>query len=304
MLRDYEVEECIGKGSFGTVSRIRRKRDGRVLVWKEVSYGGMCEKEKKLIVSEVNILRELKHPHIVRYYDRIVDQKAATLYIVMEHCEGGDLSRLISRHRRAKQPIPEERIWKWAAQLVCGLKKCHNHRSGGSSGSSSGSSGGVHGGGGGSGSSSSAGSTVVRIMHRDIKPANILMDRHQNVKLGDFGLARELGVGVSQMAKTHVGTPTYMSPEMINEIGYNEASDIWALGCLLYELAALCPPFEAKTKIALALKINAGQIRRIPSAYSDDLQRTIRWMLSPDVSVAFDQQGFGLLILVVHDFFR
>ena len=84
---NYEKLGVIGKGSFGQVSKIRRKSDGRVLVWKELDYGKMSEKEKQQLVSEVNILKELRHPNIVRYYDRIIDREAQMIYIVMEYCE-------------------------------------------------------------------------------------------------------------------------------------------------------------------------------------------------------------------------
>jgi NIMA (never in mitosis gene a)-related kinase len=88
----YEVIAEIGKGSFGRVFKIRRKSDGKDLVWKELNYGKMTEKEKSMVVSEVNILRELRHPNITRYYDRIIDKERALLYIVMEFCAGGDLA--------------------------------------------------------------------------------------------------------------------------------------------------------------------------------------------------------------------
>lgn len=87
----YEVLQVIGKGSFGQVTKIRRREDGRILVWKEINYGRMNEKEKKQLVAEVNILRELKHPNIVRYCDRIIDKSRSSIYIVMEFCEGGDI---------------------------------------------------------------------------------------------------------------------------------------------------------------------------------------------------------------------
>lgn len=74
----------------------------QILVWKELDYGKMTEVEKQMLVSEVNLLRELKHPHIVRYYDRIIDRSNTTIYIVMEFCEGGDLGALIAKHRREK----------------------------------------------------------------------------------------------------------------------------------------------------------------------------------------------------------
>lgn len=90
----------IGKGSFGTVSKIKRKSDGRILVWKELNYGKMSEKEKQQLVSEVNILRELRHPNIVRYYDRLIDKERSRIYIVMEFCEQGDMAALIRRCKK------------------------------------------------------------------------------------------------------------------------------------------------------------------------------------------------------------
>lgn len=73
----------------------------QILVWKELDYGAMTESEKQMLVSEVNLLRELRHPNIVRYYDRIIDRSSTTLYIVMEYCDGGDLASLIAK--RAKE---------------------------------------------------------------------------------------------------------------------------------------------------------------------------------------------------------
>ena len=110
-LDKYEKICDIGKGSFGTVSKVKRKSDGRTLVWKELNYGKMSEKEKQMIVSEVNILRELRHPNIVKYYDRIIDRESAKIYIIMEYCEGGDIATLIKNSKKEKSQIPEEIIW-------------------------------------------------------------------------------------------------------------------------------------------------------------------------------------------------
>ena len=104
--------------------------------------------------------------------------------------------------------------------------------------------------------------------------ANFLLDGEQNIKIADFGLAKELGT--AKMAQTNVGTPFYMSPELVNEKNYNEKTDIWSLGCLIYELAALRPPFEASNQVALAMKINNGKYSRIPLKYSDALFEVIR----------------------------
>jgi len=212
----------------------------------------MSEKEKQLVVTEVNFLRELRHPFIVKYYDRIIDKRRTKLYIVMECCQRGDLSQLISKCRADGTYLKEELIWKIFAQILLAIKGCHRHRD--------------------------ATGTLKPILHRDIKPQNIFMGSNHDVKLGDFGLAKELD-SESKFAQTHVGTPYYMSPELVNQQKYNEMSDIWAVGCLVYELAALRPPFDAANQLALALKINKGNFARIPKRYSDSLQFMIQKML-------------------------
>ncbi|KAK6488934.1 serine/threonine-protein kinase Nek2 [Huso huso] len=249
-VEDYEVLYTIGSGSYGKCQKIRRKSDGKVLVWKELDYGTMSEAEKQMLVSEVNLLRELKHPNIVRYYDRIIDRTNTTLYIVMEYCEGGDLASLITRCIKERRYLDEELILRVLAQLTLALKECHRRSDGGHT-----------------------------VLHRDLKPANIFLDAKQNVKLGDFGLARILNHDTS-FAKTYVGTPYYMSPEQINRMSYNEKSDIWSLGCLLYELCALSPPFTAYNQKDLAEKIREGKFRRIPYRYSEELNTVLSRMLN------------------------
>jgi serine/threonine protein kinase len=120
-----------------------------------------------------------------------------------------------------------------------------------------------------------------KILHRDLKPGNVFLDGKNNVKLGDFGLSRVMNQD-SVYATTHVGTPYYMSPEQITDSKYNEKSDIWSAGCVVYELTALRPPFEATNHLALAMKIKSGKLERVPSKYSDELWRVIQWTLSID----------------------
>ncbi|KAM6433188.1 serine/threonine-protein kinase Nek2 [Rhynochetos jubatus] len=246
---DYEVLLTIGAGSYGKCRKVRRKADGKILVWKELDYGSMTEAEKQMLVSEVNLLRELRHPNIVRYYDRIIDRSSTTLYIVMEYCDGGDLASLIARCTKERHYLEESFVLRVLAQLTLALKECHRRSDGGVT------------------------------VHRDLKPANVFLDGKQNVKLGDFGLARILHHDTS-FAKTFVGTPYYMSPEQMNRMSYNEKSDIWSLGCLLYELCALSPPFRAYNQKELAEKIREGKFRRIPYRYSEQLNELLKKMLN------------------------
>jgi NIMA (never in mitosis gene a)-related kinase len=122
------------------------------------------------------------------------------------------------------------------------------------------------------------------VLHRDLKPANVFLDANNNVKLGDFGLARVLSHETS-FAKTFVGTPYYMSPEQMNNMSYNEKSDIWSMGCLLYELCALRPPFLGGNQKDLAVKICCGTFARLHMRYSRDLNNVIAFMLQVEVGV-------------------
>lgn len=247
-IEGYSVLQSLGKGTFGTVYKVQRVSDGCVFAAKAVAYGGMSDKEKQMIVSEVNILREFRHPHIVKYYDRIIDRDHHVIYIVMEFCENGDLASYIKCTKREGAYIPEDVVWRIFSQIVLALKECHGKDS-----------------------------NVV--LHRDLKPANIFLDSQRNVKLGDFGVAC-ISTKSSLYADANVGTPYYMSPEQVNDCAYNEKSDIWSLGCLVYELAALCPPFDASNRVALAMRIRTGAFKDLPSGkYSAELNRVVRQML-------------------------
>jgi NIMA (never in mitosis gene a)-related kinase len=204
------------------------------MVWKKINYGQMKEKEKLQLINEVNILRELKHENIVRYHDKIIDRKNLTIYIIMEYCPGGDLGQLIKKCKNSNMYIPEEFIWQIFTQVILALFECHKRKDN------------------------------KLILHRDLKPSNIFLDEHQCAKLGDFGFAKAIS-NQSMYAHTYLGTPFYMSPEQINESEYNDKSDIWSLGCIIYEMASLVPPFQAENQLSLALKIKSGNYNRIPA---------------------------------------
>ncbi|KAL3895706.1 MAG: hypothetical protein SGCHY_004538 [Lobulomycetales sp.] len=268
----FEPLEVIGRGSFGVIRKVRRKSDGKLLARKEIDYRKMNEREKRQLVAEVNILRELDHPHIVKYYERFVDKPTGVIFILMEYCCGGDLSHVIKRYlklpltssssryscRKERKFIPESVIWSFltvlalhphliaSQQLLLALNECHDKA----------------------------------IVHRDLKPSNIFLDKDQNLKIGDFGLSKTCD-SPDTLCQTFVGTPYYMSPELINESSYNAKSDIWSLGCLIYELATLEPPFQSKTQAGLSQKIRQGKLANLPPHFSSELARTIGKMLAP-----------------------
>lgn len=249
-LTDYEVLCIIGSGSFGVCYKVKHKKNNQVYVWKAIDYGCMSEDQKQLLVSEVNLLKELKHPNIVQYYDRIIHAQTQILYIIMEFCEQGDLAKLITKCKDTNSCIEERFVWKVLYQTARALQACHTHKS------------------------------RLTILHRDIKPANIFLDSRGNVKLGDFGLARIMDK--DSFSDTVVGTPNYMSPEVIKGAKYNKKSDVWSLGCLVYELCALQPPFFSDTFVSLSDNIKQGRFKKIPKDYTDDLHNVIKLLLNTD----------------------
>ena len=117
-----------------------------------------------------------------------------------------------------------------------------------------------------------------KILHRDLKTQNIFMTQSGQIKIGDFGIARVLQ-HTYDCAQTAIGTPYYLSPEICQEKPYNQKSDIWSLGCILYEMVTLRHAFDANSMKGLVLKILRGNYPAIPSTYSDDLKGIIADML-------------------------
>ncbi|KAF9475225.1 kinase-like protein [Pholiota conissans] len=269
-LENYDSLDIIGNGSFGIIRKVRRKSDGLIFARKELNFERMTERDRKQIVAEVNILKDLHHDHIVRYHDRFVDRDAGILYILMEYCGGGDLSTVIKHASRSGRPIPEDTIWGYFYQILHALQHCHHPN--GHARSSSGNTVDF-------GQQNGGGGRRPQILHRDLKPDNVFLDENNTVKLGDFGLSKALPQ--ASFANTYVGTPYYMSPELMQEKAYDSKSDIWSLGCLIYELCALKPPFhEAKTHSELSIFIRNGRIPPLPRGYSQALASVIKSMLN------------------------
>ena len=230
----------------------------------------MNKRQQEQLAAEMRILRDLQHNNIVRYISEVVDAETKMVYIYMEYCGNGDLYELIQTRKEQTPTVrfSEHTVWQIFSQLVMALYRCHNGidppplediTQPNTMGAAQ--------------NPAPRSSSVV--LHRDIKPQNVFLDHNNRVKLGDFGLSKEIsGQG---LAETYVGTPFYMSPEIIAGRTYNAKSDIWALGCVIFEMCAFEPPFMASTQPELNRKIKTGHVSSVARyGYSDALNSTIQ----------------------------
>ncbi|XP_031429352.1 serine/threonine-protein kinase Nek8 isoform X1 [Clupea harengus] len=244
-MEKYEKIKVVGRGAFGIVHLCRRRSDGALVILKEIPVEQMTRDERLAAQNECQVLKLLNHPNIIEYYENFLEDKA--LMIAMEYAPGGTLADYIQK--RCNSLLDEDTILHFFVQILLALYHVHNKL----------------------------------ILHRDLKTQNILLDKHQMiVKIGDFGISKIL-VSKSK-AYTVVGTPCYISPELCEGKPYNQKSDIWALGCVLYELASLKRAFEAANLPALVLKIMSGTFAPISDRYSPELRQLILNMLNLDPS--------------------
>ncbi|XP_034565573.1 serine/threonine-protein kinase Nek1 [Notolabrus celidotus] len=229
----YEKVKKIGEGSFGRAVLVKSKEDGHQYVIKEIGISGMSSKERQESRKEVAVLANMSHPNIVQYKESF--EEGGCLYIVMDYCEGGDLFKKINSQKGVL--FTEEQISNWFVQICLALKHVHDRK----------------------------------ILHRDIKSQNIFLTKDGTVQLGDFGIARVLNSTV-ELARTCIGTPYYLSPEICENKPYNNKSDIWALGCVLYEMCTLKHAFEAGNMKNLVLKIIRGSYPPVSVHYSQELR--------------------------------
>ncbi|XP_054846378.1 serine/threonine-protein kinase Nek1 isoform X1 [Eublepharis macularius] len=232
----YIKVQKIGEGSFGKAILVKAKENGRQYVIKEISISKMSNKEREESRREVAVLANMKHPNIVLYRESF--EEGGCLYIVMDYCEGGDLFKKINAQRGVL--FSEDQIMDWFVQICLALKHVHDRK----------------------------------ILHRDIKSQNIFLTKDGTIQLGDFGIARVLNSTV-ELARTCIGTPYYLSPEICENKPYNNKSDIWALGCVLYEMCTLKHAFEAGNMKNLVLKIISGSFPPVSVHYSYELRNLI-----------------------------
>ncbi|CAE7906289.1 Nek1 [Symbiodinium sp. KB8] len=233
---DFEFGQQLGRGSFGVVFKVRRKGDGLTCVCKQIQLSNCKQRARDEANKEVNLLRRVSHG--CNYIVQYLGSflEGEALHILMEYCERGDLCQFL---KTRDESLEERAIWKYLLQIGLGLRWLHQNR----------------------------------ILHRDIKTMNVFLKTNDDVRLGDLGVARVLSN--TSFAHTFVGTPYYLSPEICEERPYNELSDVWAFGCVVYEMCTLRHPFEARNQAALLIKILRGQFAPIQASYSQDLRELI-----------------------------
>ena len=240
---NYKILEKLGQGAFGAAYKVMNEENNNVYVIKKILLEGAEGDKLKEIKNEAEVLSSINSENIVKYIESFEDKESFN--IVMEYCDGLDLRKYIDQHKISKKLIQKEVIYHIALGICNGLKEVHKKK----------------------------------LIHRDLKPDNIFLKSDLTIKIGDFGLARQLNKN-NQYAKTQAGTILYMAPEVINGQKYNNKVDIWSLGCIIHELCTLNFCFEGQSIGAVVTKIMGCKHDKIDQKmYGADMQNLIDLLL-------------------------
>eukprot|EP00400_MALV-I_sp_L67-5_P001319 gene1319-541_t len=256
--RGYRQIKFLAKGQYGSAFLLNRIENGEELVAKTIDLNSLNKHDRELAHQEAELLKNLKHDNIVSHQDGWLDAKLHTLVICMEFCRGGDLRRFIKDRAKQKTPKPlsQNIVLSYFSQLALALNYIHG----------------------------------AKLLHRGLKSSNVFVYRpeieseNNIVKLGDFGISRVLEGSVAA-AHTVVGTPYYMSPEVCQNLPYSFKSDVWALGCICYEMCMLKHAFESGSLLGLVYRIISGDFDPIrEDVYSQDLSKLVTRLLTRDAT--------------------
>ncbi|UJR28665.1 hypothetical protein I4U23_009894 [Adineta vaga] len=241
----YQQMKKLGQGSFGTaflVHDTKSKQEKKVL--KAIYVDDVSPNESLNAEHEAAILARLRHPNIVRFYDSFIDENY--FCIVTEYCEDGDLDQYLKSLRKQRSRLQMDQVIDLFLQLLSAINFLHSKK----------------------------------ILHRDIKTSNIFLKQNR-IKLGDFGISR-LMMNTLDKASTFIGTPFYMSPETLRYDGYNMKSDIWSLGCVLYELSVCKRAFERSNLVQTMEAILRESPPLLPERFPPKVQQLYLQILSKD----------------------
>lgn len=223
---------------------VQCKTNGEYYAMKIIPMFHYDEQKKKAAKNEITLLRVLDSPFILKYHEHYM--KNGNMYILMEYAEGGVINEKIKHYKREGKKVPEHIVENWLTQCILALMYIHSKN----------------------------------VMHRDIKPENMFLTKDQKLKLGDFGVSREVDVNID-LAKTTCGTPYYMPPEVCNGQRYGHEADIWALGCSFYEIMTFKLPFNSDTLAGLFEVIkNQAPAEPLSDFYDINLRNLIYKMMS------------------------
>ena len=242
-MNNFELISKLGEGSYSTVYKVRRKADLKMYALKKVKLKNLSEKEKQNALNEIRILASIKSDHIITYKEAFIEEKEKILCLVTEFANKGDLFQKITYFKQMQKSFEEKDIWNIFIQILQGLKCLHDHN----------------------------------ILHRDLKSANIFLFNNNLAKIGDLNVSKVTKNGIGH---TQTGTPYYASPEVWNDESYTNKSDIWSLGCVLYEMICLTPPFKAESMDGLYHKIIKGKYNKIPEKYAKELNEVLKLLFN------------------------
>jgi serine/threonine protein kinase len=225
----YKLVKILGRGSFGQVFLAHKFNDNKNIALKRISIYRLSHRDKQNLIDEIRILCFCNCPYIIRFID--CQYGGSHIDIITNYVKRGDLCKIIQKRSRK---FDESTVWSYFIQCCLGVKYLHKNK----------------------------------IIHRDIKSSNVLVNSADHVYLTDFG-ASKVFLRDNTLTNTQIGTPLYISPEMISKKDYSFSIDIWGIGCLLFETITFSPPFLAKNMINLSNKILTTSFSRNLMIYKD-----------------------------------